>query len=357
LNLLESTIARIPEPDLAAARETQRHLDQKTKPPGSLGRLEELACTLAAIRGSVELDLPRKAIVVMAGDHGVVAEGVSAFPQEVTAQMVLNFVAGGAAINVLARQAGARVVVVDMGVNSPAPLHGEVRSVRIGRGTRNIARGPAMTCDEAVGALEAGIAIASELAAGGTDLVGIGEMGIGNSTPASALAAAFTGAAPEEVTGRGTGVDDAAYGRKVEVVRQALQVNACQPADALGTLASLGGFEIAGLTGVVLGCASRRIPVLLDGFIATAAALAAVRIAPRAVYALVASHRSVEAGHRHLLAALSKKPLLDFDLRLGEGTGAALAMHLVDAAVHVLREMATFASAGVSGAGKQEHPA
>lgn len=352
MNLLDATIARIPEPDLAAARAVQSHLDQKTKPPGSLGRLEELACTLAAVHGRCDLEPPRKAIVVMAADHGVAAEGVSAYPQEVTAQMVLNFVAGGAAINVLARQATARVVVVDMGVNSPAPLHERVRSVRVGPGTRNLARGPAMTRDEAVRALEAGIAVAEELARSGIDLVGIGEMGIANTTPASALAAAFTGASPEEVTGRGTGVDEAGYRRKVDVITKALRVNRPDPADPLGTLASLGGFEIAGLAGVVLGCAAARVPVLVDGFIATAAALSAARIAPRAAYALIASHRSVEAGHRHLLAALGKKPLLDFDLRLGEGTGAALAMHLVDASVHVLREMATFASAGVSGAGK-----
>jgi nicotinate-nucleotide--dimethylbenzimidazole phosphoribosyltransferase len=259
-------------------------------------------------------------------------------------------VAGGAGINVLARQAGARVVVVDMGVNSDAPLHDHVRSLRIGPGTRNLARGPAMTRDETVRAVEAGIAVADELASAGIDLVGIGEMGIGNTTPASALTAAFTGRAPEEVTGRGTGVDDAGFRRKVEVVRRALQVNRPDSADALGTLACLGGFEIAGMAGVVLGCAARRVPVLVDGFIATAAAAAAVHIAPRATYVVIASHRSVEAGHRHLLSSLAKEPLLDLDLRLGEGTGAALAMHLVDAAVHVLREMATFASAGVSGA-------
>jgi nicotinate-nucleotide--dimethylbenzimidazole phosphoribosyltransferase len=350
LNLLEATIARIPEPDLAAARETQARLDLKTKPPGSLGRLEGLACTLAAIRGTPDLDLPPKAIVVMAGDHGVAEEGVSAFPQEVTAQMVQNFARGGAAINVLARQAGARVVVVDMGVKSSLPPHPEVRSVRIGPGTRNLARGPAMSRDETVRALEAGIAVAEELAASGVELVGIGEMGIANTTSASALAAAFTGTSPEEVTGRGTGIDGDGHRRKVEVVRQALAVNGRDPADALDTLARLGGFELAGLAGVVLGCAARRVPVLVDGFIATAAALAAARIAPRAAYVLIASHRSVEAGHRHLLAALDKQPLLDLDLRLGEGTGAAIAMHLVDAAVHVLREMATFASAGVSAA-------
>ncbi len=349
MSLFESTIANIPEPALAAAKEVQSRLDQKTKPPGSLGRLEELACTLAEVHGTPDLDLPRKAIVVMAGDHGVAEEGVSAFPQEVTAQMVLNFARGGAAINVLARHAGAQMVVVDMGVKSPLPAHPEVRSMRIGPGTANFTRGPAMSRDEVLRALEAGNAIADELAASGVGLVGIGEMGIANTTSASALAVAFTGASPEEVTGRGTGIDDAGQRRKVEVIRRALQMNKPDPADAVGTLARLGGFEIAGLAGVVLGCAARRIPVLMDGFIATAAALAAVRIAPRASYALIASHRSVEAGHRHLLSALAKKPLFEFDLRLGEGTGAAMAMHLVDASIHILREMATFASAGVSG--------
>lgn len=349
MNRLESTIARIPEPDLAAAKEIQSRLDQKTKPPGSLGRLEELACTLAAVRGTTDLTLPRKAMVVMAADHGVAEEGVSAFPQEVTSQMVLNFVRGGAAINVLARQAGARMVVVDMGVKSPAPLTPEVRPVRIGPGTRNFTQGPAMTREEAIRSLEAGISIAGELAGDGIDLLGVGEMGIANTTSASALAAAFTDASVEEVTGHGTGVDEAKYRYKVEVVRRALQVNQPDPADALGTLASLGGFEIAGLAGVVLGAAALRLPVLVDGFIATAAALSAVRIAPRAAYALIASHRSVETGHRHLLEALAKRPLFDLDLRLGEGTGAAIAMHLVEAAIHVLREMATFTSAGVSG--------
>jgi nicotinate-nucleotide--dimethylbenzimidazole phosphoribosyltransferase len=351
VKLLDATIARIPEPDLSAAREVQARLDQKTKPPGSLGRLEALACSLAGIRGTADLALPRKAVVVMAGDHGVAAEGVSAFPQEVTAQMVLNFARGGAAINVLARHAGARVVVVDMGVKAPLPPSPEIRSVRVGPGTANLALGPAMRREEAVRALEAGIALAEELAAEGIDLLGIGEMGIANTTAAACLTAAFTDRAPEEVTGRGTGVDDAGHRRKVEVVRRALAANRPDPADPLETLARLGGYEIAGLAGVVLGAAALRVPVVTDGFIATAAALSAVRIAPRAGYAVLASHRSVEAGHHHLLAALGKAPLFDLDLRLGEGTGAALAMHLADAAVHVLREMATFASAGVSARG------
>lgn len=351
MSLLD-TLAVIPEPNLAAAREVQSRLDRKTKPRGSLGRLEELACTLASVRGTPDLDLPAKAMVVMAADHGVAEEGVSAFPQEVTAQMVHNFVRGGAAINVLARQAGARVVVVDMGVKSPLALQPEVRAVRIGAGTGNLARGPAMKREDAVRALEAGIAIASELADSGIGLMGIGEMGIANTTAASALTAAFTGASPEEVTGRGTGIDDAGRRHKMEIVRRALELHRPTPTDPLDTLARLGGFEIAGMAGVALGCAARRVPVLVDGFIATAAALCAARIAPRAAYALIAAHRSVEGGHGHLLAALGKKPILDLDLRLGEGTGAALAMSVVDAAIRILREMATFASAGVSGSDK-----
>ncbi|MFL5263082.1 MAG: nicotinate-nucleotide--dimethylbenzimidazole phosphoribosyltransferase [Anaeromyxobacteraceae bacterium] len=352
MTLLEQTLAAIPEPDLAAAAEVQRRLDAKTKPRGSLGRLEELARVLASVQGTASPRAASKAVVVMAADHGVAEEGVSAYPQEVTAQMVANFVRGGAAINVLARQAGARVVVVDMGVKAPVPGLDGVLDRRVGPGTRNLARGPAMTRDEAVRALEAGIAVATDLAGKGVDVVAIGEMGIANTTAASALAAAFTGAPAAEVTGRGTGIDDAAHRRKVDVVRRALTANRVDPGDPLGVLAALGGFEIAGLAGVVLGAAARRIPVVVDGFIASAAALAAARLAPRAARALVAAHRSVEAGHGAVLRALDLRPLLELDLRLGEGTGAALALHLVDAAARVLAEMATFDAAGVTDAGR-----
>jgi nicotinate-nucleotide--dimethylbenzimidazole phosphoribosyltransferase len=351
VTLLEQTLAAIPDPDLAAAAEAQRRLDAKTKPRGSLGRLEELARALAAIQGTASPRAASKAVVVMAADHGVAEEGVSAYPQEVTAQMVANFARGGAAINVLARQVGARVVVVDMGVKAPVTGLAGVLDRRVGPGTRNLARGPAMTRDEAVRALEAGIAVAADLAGGGVDVLAIGEMGIANTTAASALAAAFTGAAPAEVTGRGTGIDDAAHRRKVDVVRRALSVNRVDAADPLGALAALGGFEIAGLAGVVLGAAARRIPVVVDGFIASAAALAAARLAPRAARALFAAHRSVEAGHGAVLRALDLRPLLELDLRLGEGTGAALALHLVEAATRVLDEMATFDAAGVTDAG------
>jgi nicotinate-nucleotide--dimethylbenzimidazole phosphoribosyltransferase len=348
---IDEIAARIAEVDARAAAAAQRLLDAKTKPRRSLGRLEDLACQLAAIRGdAVPAPVcPAKAIVVMGADHGVAAEGVSAYPQEVTGQMLLNFARGGAAINVLARQAGARVVVVDMGVAHPLPPTPEIRAHRIGAGTANFTRGPAMTRGQARAALAAGAAIADELAHDGIGLVGIGDMGIANTTASSALAAVFTGAPPEEITGRGTGIDDEAFRRKVDVVRRGLAVNRPDARDAVDALAKVGGFEIAGLAGVVLGAAGARLPVVIDGFIASVAALAAARIAPRAAGYLIASHRSVESGHRLVLQALGARPLLDLDLRLGEGTGAALAMPLVDAALAIAADMATFESAGVSG--------
>jgi len=351
MNLLEATCDRIREPDTRIAIEMQRMLDDKTKPRGSLGRLEEIACQVAAIRGSLDAVPPRKAVVVIGADHGVAEESVSAYPQEVTAQMLLNFARGGAAINVLARQAGARVVVVDMGVKSELPALPEIRSRRIAAGTRNFTREPAMSREEAIRALEAGIAVAEELAADGITLLGIGDMGIGNTTSSSALTAAFTGAPPAEVVGRGTGLDDDGVHRKIEVVRRALALHRPDPADAVGTLAQLGGFEIAGLAGVALGAIAARIPVIVDGFICGAAALTAARIAPAAAASMIASHRSVEAGHRAVLKAIGQRPLLDLDLRLGEGTGAVLAMGLCEAALAIVREMATFASAGVSDRG------
>ena len=346
---LQALAARIVATDGAAAAEAQRRLDGKTKPRRSLGRLEDLVCQLAAIRGDASpRPRPAKAIVVMGADHGVAAEGVSAYPQEVTGQMLLNFARGGAAINVLARQAGARVVVVDMGVAHAPPATPEIRACRIGAGTANFARGPAMSRAQALAALAAGAALANELARDGIGLLGIGEMGIANTTAASALAAVFTGAPPGEVTGRGTGIDDAMFRHKVDVIRRGLTVNRPDAADPVDALAKIGGFEIAGLAGVVLGAAAARVPVVVDGFIAGTAALAAVRIAPPAAGYLIASHRSVEAGHRLVLQALGTKPLLDLDLRLGEGTGAALAMQLIDAALAIDAEMATFESAGVS---------
>ena len=348
-------IARIAPTDTRAAEQAQRLLDGKTKPRRSLGRLEDLACRLAAVRGTARPSLPAKAIVVMAADHGVAEEGVSAYPQEVSGQMLANFASGGAAINVLARHAGAQLVVVDMGVVQPPAAHAglDIRDARIAPGTANFTRGPAMSRAQAVAAIAAGARIADELARDGIGLLAIGEMGIANTTAASALAAVFTGASPEEVTGRGTGIDDATMRRKIDVIRRGLDVNQPDARDAIGALAAVGGFEIAGLAGVVLGAAAARVAVVVDGFIASVAALAATRIAPLAAGYLIASHRSVEAGHRLVLQAIGQQPLLDLDLRLGEGTGAALAMTLADAALKILAEMATFEAAGVTDAGRQ----
>jgi nicotinate-nucleotide--dimethylbenzimidazole phosphoribosyltransferase len=351
MTLLADTCASIIAVDPSVGAAAQRLLDSKTKPRRSLGRLEDLACCVAAIRGTPMPALPIKAIVVMGADHGVADEGVSTYPQAVTRQMLLNFADGGAAINVLARHAGAQVIVVDMGVKEPLPARPEIRVERIGPGTQNFSRAAAMSRAQAVAAVETGIRVAHELATNGVTLLGIGEMGIANTTAASALTAVFTGAAPDATTGRGTGVDDAGLRRKVDVVQRALAANRPDAADPLDVLAKVGGFEIGGLAGVVLGGAARRVPVLVDGFIASVAALLAVRLAPAAADYLIAAHQSVEVGHRLVLGALGLRPLLDLELRLGEGTGAALAMSLVDAALHVLHEMATFESAGVSDAG------
>jgi nicotinate-nucleotide--dimethylbenzimidazole phosphoribosyltransferase len=350
-DVLRDTCAAIVAPDRAVAAETQRRLDGKTKPRRSLGRLEELACRVAAIRGIATPPLPRKAIVVASADHGVSAEGVSAYPREVTAQMLLNFARGGAAINVLARHAGAEVVVVDMGVAEPVATSPLIRSHRLGPGTENFTRGPAMSEAQATAALETGIALARELTRGGVSLLGTGDMGIGNTTASSALAAVLTGADPADVTGRGTGIDDAGLARKLDAIRRGSARNRPRADDALDALAKVGGFEIGCLAGVVLGAAAERVPVVVDGFIAGVAALVAVRLAPAAADYLIASHRSVEIGHQRVLAALGLTPLLDLELRLGEGTGAALAMTLVDAALHILHEMATFDAAGVTDAG------
>jgi nicotinate-nucleotide--dimethylbenzimidazole phosphoribosyltransferase len=332
----------------AAAADARRHLDALTKPPGSLGRLEELAIRLVALTGRPpRVDAP--VIFTFAADHGVVAEGVSAYPQSVTAQMVENFLRGGAAVNVLARQAGARVVVADFGVATPLGAPSGLVVRRHGAGTANMALGPAMTPAQAVDAVAAGAALAEEAIAAGADLLGTGEMGIGNTTAASAITAAITGGAPDAVTGPGTGIDDAGRRRKVAAIERALRVNAPVAGDGLDVLTKLGGFEIAGLVGVILAGAARRVPVALDGFIAGAAALIAVALAPEARHALFASHRSAEPGHALALRHLGLEPYLSLDMRLGEGTGAALFIPLARAAAAVYAEMATFKSAGVDG--------
>ena len=345
---LTKLLEAIGGPDAAAAAKAKAHLDTLTKPPGSLGRLEELAVRLAAVSGRPPR-VSAPVIFTFAADHGVVAEGVSAYPQSVTAQMVENFLHGGAAVNVLARQAGARVVVADFGVATVLGARPGLLTRRFGPGTRNMAVGPAMTREQAIAAMEAGAALADEAIAAGADLLGTGDMGIGNTTAASAITAAITGADPDAVTGRGTGLDDAGRARKVAVVRRALEVNRPDAADGLDVLAKVGGFEIAGLAGVILAGAARRVPVAIDGFIAGAAALIAVTLAPAARHALMASHRSAEPGHTLALAHLGLTPYLDLDMRLGEGTGAALFVPLARAAAAIYGEMATFKSAGVDG--------
>ena len=345
---IRDLVSRVGPLDAEAMRLAEARQGQLTKPAGSLGRLEALAVHLAGITGSVTPALGEKVVIVMAADHGVAAEGVSAYPQEVTAQMVLNFLRGGAAINVLARAAGARVVVVDMGVAGDLPPHRDLHRRRIAAGTANLRHAPAMTRAQAEAAFEAGAAILDGEAARGLGLVATGEMGIANTTASSAVVAALTGRPPAEVVGRGTGVDDAGLALKARVIAEALALHRPDPADPIDVLAKVGGFEIAGLAGVIVAAAARRIPVLLDGFIAGAAALAAVGVAPGARSFLIAAHRSAEAGHRVVLDRLALRPLLDLDLRLGEGSGAALAMPLIDAALCAHREMSTFAEAGVS---------
>ena len=354
---LDATLAallRLGPPDADARAAASAHLDSLTKPPGSLGRLEALAVQLAGITAEPWPTFSRRAIVVAAADHGVAAQGVSAYPSDVTPQMVTNFLRGGAAINALARTVDAEVIVVDAGVAGSIPSvepRADVRLItaRIRPGTSDMSVGPAMTRAEALTAIALGISIAGDLAQDGVDLLGVGEMGIGNTTAASALTAAMTGLPSERVTGRGTGVDDATHRHKVGVVTRALGRNQPRPADPVGLLAAVGGFEIGVLVGLMLGAAAARIPLILDGFITGAAALIAAGLAPGIEPRLIAAHRSVEPGHAVVLERLGLRPLLELDLRLGEATGAALAMSLIDAAVAVRDGMATFDSAGVSG--------
>ena len=339
--------------DEAAMAEARARLDRLTKPPGSLGRLEELVMLVAGITARAEATVARPAVVVAAADHGVARQGVSAYPQPVTAQMVANFLAGGAAISVLARHAGASVTIVDVGVVSPieipAVTAARLVSAPVAAGTADMTAGPAMAAAEVTKAIDVGRRAVDELIDEGADVVAAGEMGIGNTTSASAIVAALTGASIETVTGRGTGIDDAGWARKVATIRRALDVNRPNRADPLGVLAAVGGLEIAALVGVMEAAAMRRIPVVLDGFITAAAALIAVRHEPAIRGCLIASHRSVEPGHAIVLDELGLRPLLELDLRLGEGTGAALALGLLRAATAVRDEMATFESAAISG--------
>jgi nicotinate-nucleotide--dimethylbenzimidazole phosphoribosyltransferase len=341
-----TSIAGLDEVAVAAARERQASL---TKPPGSLGVLEGVSVQLAGLARSCPPPLPEPATVaVFAADHGVHAQGVTPWPQEVTAQMVGNFLAGGAVINALAAQAGADVVVIDIGVAADLPPAPGLLARKVRAGTRDMTVEAAMTRAEALRAVEEGITVARDLVAGGTRCLLTGDMGIANTTASAALIAAFTGAAPGDVTGRGTGIGDEMFAHKVSVITRALALHSPDPSDPLGVLAAVGGLEHAALAGFVLGAAAERVPVLLDGVIACAAALAARALAPQSVAAMIAGHRSVEPGASVALDALGLTPMVDLDLRLGEGSGAVLALPLVQGAARVLRDVATFDSAGVT---------
>jgi len=347
---LDETIKRVHPADTVSREKARERLDQLTMPHWALGRLMDLALDLAAMTRSTNPAVDKRVVVVMAGDHGVASEGVSNYPQEVTLQMVYNFLRGGAGINAISRVSGSHVMVVDMGV---ATDMGEVPdptrfiSKRIRPGTGNIATGPAMTREEAVQSIEAGIEVALKLGES-YNLFGTGDMGIGNTTPSSAIVSAITGEDPAKVTGHGTGIDDEKFQNKVKIIEKVLKVNQPNPKDALDTLAKVGGFEIGGIAGLILGAASMQKPILIDGFISTTGALIAHGICPISADYMIASHRSVEQGHKVALKYLNKEPLMDLNLRLGEGTGAALSMTLVEAAVRILTEVATFEEAEVS---------
>ncbi len=346
--LLSETIKLIKPLDEKAMAEARARQDMLTKPQGSLGRLEEISIQIAGIQGTPIPVIKHKAIITMAGDHGVVAEGVGNWPQEVTAQMVDNFLRGGAGINVIARRTGARITIVDMGVAGKPEANPGLVSRKIAPGTANMTEGPAMTDEQAVRAIETGIQIVNDEVARGLDIVGTGDMGIGNTTASSAICAVITGKPVKDVTGRGTGISDEQLERKISIVQKALEVNRPAPSKPLEVLAKVGGFEIGGLAGVMLGAAAHRIPVVIDGFISGAAALIAAQLAPQLKDYLIGGHLSAEGGHRIMLEHMGVKPLLSLGMRLGEGTGAALGIFLCETACLVLAEMSTFAEAGVS---------
>jgi nicotinate-nucleotide--dimethylbenzimidazole phosphoribosyltransferase len=381
---IKETLNRILAIDTTFYELARKRLDNLTKPQGSLGRLEEFAMRLVAITQNPMPDLDKKVIFTFVGDHGVVEEGVSAYPKEVTRQMVFNFLRGGAGINVLARHAGAEVVVVDIGVEydftplnpplprgdiggsvaqnnettkragaSPAPTSGNIIggsfiSKKVFRGTRNIRKGPAMTRDEAIRCVEVGIKLANEYAEKGYKIFATGDMGIGNTTPSSAIAAVLTGRQVSEVTGRGTGINDEALKNKIKVIEEAISINKPNPSNPLDVLSKVGGAEIGGIAGLILGAAAQRIPVVIDGFISTAGALIAYCLKPKTKDYMFAAHNSVEIGHKAMLENMGLRPILDLDLRLGEGTGAAIAMLIIEAGLKIYKEMTTFSEAGVS---------
>lgn len=348
MSLFNETMERIEAVDPELLAQAQAVLDNKTKPLGSLGRLEEFARRYVAITADPEFELGAKVIYTFAADHGVVEEGVSLYPKEVTQQMVFNFLNGGAGVNVLARHVGAEVRVVDIGVDCYFGMVPDLVVRKVARGTKNLAKEPAMTREQAMDALEAGIGLAGFAKENGVTMLGTGDMGIGNTTPSSAIIAAISGRSVREVTHRGTGINDLALENKIRVIKQGLAVNKPDPKDPIDVLAKVGGLEIAGIAGLILGAAANRMPVVVDGFISTAGALIASEINPHVKDYMFAAHESVEIGHRFMLDHIGLKPILDLQLRLGEGTGAALAMGLIEAGVKIYKEMATFEEAGVA---------
>lgn len=351
MNLLDKTIQNIKEPNAEVYEAAKERLRNQARPAGSLGILEDVGARIAGIHGKIDVHLEKKTVITCAGDHGICAEGVSLFPSEVTRQMVYNFVNGGASISVLARHAGAQVKVADLGVDWDFEPQLPIFHKKVRRGTANFAKEPAMTLAEAVKSVEAGIEIVNELLADGpVHLLGTGDMGIGNTTPSTAIIAVFSGISVSRLTGRGTGIDDNALQNKIRVIEKGLQLHHPNPSDPLDVLSKVGGLEIGGLAGLVLGAAVNGIPVVCDGLIATAGALIACELAPVAKKYLFASHNSVEIGHAFMLKHLGLKPLLELEFRLGEGTGAALAMELIDASTRILAEIKTFAEVGIQDA-------
>lgn len=353
---LDKAVKEIGPLDAAAVRRAEARQSSLTKPPGSLGRLEEVSVQLAGIFATEKPQIRGKVVIIAAADHGVVAQGVTGYPQEVTTQMVGNFLRGSAAVSVMSSLLGVRQIIVDAGIASHIQYHPELRTTCAGRGTRDITRGPAMSSQQAVLCVTAGVNLALEAAEYGADLIATGDMGIGNTTPASAITAAITGRSPEETTGRGTGRTPDQLERKIEVVRRALEVNRPDRNDPLNLLEKVGGFEIGVLAGVVLGGAMMRRAVVLDGFISGAAALLAQLLCPAAREYMIASHRSEERGHQAVLSHLKLFPLLDLGMRLGEGTGAVLAMPIIEAAAACLSRMATFDEAGITDRDRKTQP-
>lgn len=345
---IKKVIRNISQPSSSILKDTQMRLDSLTKPLGSLGRLEELAKQICAITAKGNPPLQNKVIFTLAADHGVVEDGVSAYPKEVTAQMVGNFLSGGAAINVLANHVGARVVVVDIGICVDLRPHPRLIIKKIGYGTKNMAKQPAMTKKEALKALYTGVEIFETQLQRGIDIIGTGEMGIGNTTAASAITACFTKRPLREITGKGAGLDNRGLENKINIIKKALFLNKPDAADPIDVLAKVGGFEIAGLTGIILAASAKKVPVVIDGFISGAAALIAFCLQPKVKNYMIAAHKSVEGGHKAILEYIGLRPMLDLDLRLGEGTGAALGIGLADAAIKILTQMATFKDAKVS---------